>query len=575
MTTAAAATEHPKESIKETLISIIIAFVLAFVFRGFVIEAFVIPTGSMAPTLMGQHMRFTGPRTGYQWAVGPWYFPNPADTQNPAPIQGKPNPSIVVHDPMTGDRLVEDAVRTRSGDRILVLKYLYAVREPQRFDVVVFKNPENPADNYIKRLIGLAGEQIALVDGDVFYRRPDAGEAAPSPDPVQAAALWARTDWRIARKTPDAARALWLCIFDSAFTPTASAGAEFERAFVAPWVGETPAAPSLASRDWQIAGRRSYAFRGNAGGVLRWNSSGTFFADSAPAFPRSNWPIAQSWSIDDRYPYDEAQTTQFRPNFPVSDLRLRAGFEPASSQSVDVTGIIKARGQEFRARITQGQAFLEMRAAAPAAGADDGPWQPLAQGPAAIAPGRITDVEFWHLDQSLQLWVDGRLIARGEYNWSPAERIAAATGKPLVRLVDPNDSTLRNGIGLTLPSNYRAPSVEWRVSAPVTMHRVALDRDLHYRPDSRGSVPAWATNPATTMTLSPNEFFVCGDNSPQSKDGRLWSEPEAWVSALIDDTPGVVPRRLMLGKAFFVYFPALAGSNPIPVPDFGRLRFIR
>jgi len=31
----------------------------------------------------------------------------------------------------------------------------------------------------------------------------------------------------------------------------------------------------------------------------------------------------------------------------------------------------------------------------------------------------------------------------------------------------------------------------------------------------------------------------------------------------------------MLGKAFFVYFPALAGTNPIPMPDFGRLRFIR
>jgi hypothetical protein len=29
-------------------------------------------------------------------------------------------------------------------DGILVLKYLYALRQPQRWDVVVFKNPENP-----------------------------------------------------------------------------------------------------------------------------------------------------------------------------------------------------------------------------------------------------------------------------------------------------------------------------------------------------------------------------------------------------------------------------------------------
>ena len=41
--------------IRETIESIAIAFVLAFLFRTFEAEAFVIPTGSMAPTLMGRH----------------------------------------------------------------------------------------------------------------------------------------------------------------------------------------------------------------------------------------------------------------------------------------------------------------------------------------------------------------------------------------------------------------------------------------------------------------------------------------------------------------------------------------
>ena len=40
-------------AIRETVESIVIAFVLAFLFRTFEAEAFVIPTGSMAPTLMG------------------------------------------------------------------------------------------------------------------------------------------------------------------------------------------------------------------------------------------------------------------------------------------------------------------------------------------------------------------------------------------------------------------------------------------------------------------------------------------------------------------------------------------
>ena len=46
--------------VKEVVESIAIAFVLAFVFRAFVVEAFVIPTGSMAPTLLGKHMEHPG-----------------------------------------------------------------------------------------------------------------------------------------------------------------------------------------------------------------------------------------------------------------------------------------------------------------------------------------------------------------------------------------------------------------------------------------------------------------------------------------------------------------------------------
>src|SRR5437773_10540488 len=42
-------------AMRETIESIVIAFVLAFLFRTFEAEAFVIPTGSMAPTLLGQN----------------------------------------------------------------------------------------------------------------------------------------------------------------------------------------------------------------------------------------------------------------------------------------------------------------------------------------------------------------------------------------------------------------------------------------------------------------------------------------------------------------------------------------
>ena len=46
-----------------------VAFILALLVRGFEAEAFVIPTGSMAPTLMGRHKEITCPQCGYLYSV--------------------------------------------------------------------------------------------------------------------------------------------------------------------------------------------------------------------------------------------------------------------------------------------------------------------------------------------------------------------------------------------------------------------------------------------------------------------------------------------------------------------------
>ncbi len=571
---SASAAAPPRESVKETLISIIIAFVLAFVFRGFVIEAFVIPTGSMAPTLMGAHMRFRSDQTGNTWPVGPWYLVN-NNSQEPTPLQGDAANPIVVHDPMTGARVQQERVPIRAGDRILVLKYLYAMRDPERYDVVVFKNPANTGENYIKRLIGLPGEQLALVDGDVFTRAPAPGEEVPS-DPLQAAALWRKPDWRIARKPDDATRSLWQPVFDSTFAPEPRPDAA-TRPFRGPWVGLTGDSPA-ASRQWEIEGRRSYRFTGDGPARLRWSNEATFIANLG----RPGHPPGYTWEIVDRYPYDEVYTQMPRTQFPVSDLRMRLGLEaPAASagKAPEVTAQLTARGHVFQARIGGGKAVLERRPVS--AGADNpmAGWETLGSADLTLPTGRVVDLEFWHVDQSLSLFVEGRKVVSAAYNWTPAERIEFTTGAPIEKITDPNDPKYaqRFASGLSDPSFYRGPSLEWRFSGgPFTLHRVGVDRDLHYRADMLTQQRAgWATTPRTTMRLGESEFFVCGDNSPASQDGRLWTEPEEWVRQLVDGKPGVVPRRLLLGKAFFVYFPALAGSSPVPMPDFGRLRFVR
>ncbi|MDI1289930.1 MAG: S26 family signal peptidase, partial [bacterium] len=128
------------------------------------------------------------------------------------------------------------------------------------------------------------------------------------------------------------------------------------------------------------------------------------------------------------------------------------------------------------------------------------------------------------------------------------------------------------------------------VDGAVTLYRVALDRDIHYhaaifKGDENGIqhqfylTPATATHPTRTLTLSPDEFFMCGDNSPASLDGRLWDSPNPWVAA-IDPKMGVVNRQLVIGRAFYVYFPAAnkklrMGNTQFPIrPDFGRMRWI-
>ncbi len=95
-----------KQLIREYVESIIIALVLALVVRTFVVQAFKIPTGSMRPTLL-------------------------------------------------------------EGDRILVNKFLYRFKEPERGDVIVFKYPEDPKRDFIKRLVGKSEDSVLIQNGRI------------------------------------------------------------------------------------------------------------------------------------------------------------------------------------------------------------------------------------------------------------------------------------------------------------------------------------------------------------------------------------------------------------------------
>ncbi len=112
--------EPPKKSVaREYFESLVVAFILALFIRTFVVQAFKIPTGSMEPNLL-------------------------------------------------------------IGDHLLVNKFIYAPssggawealcpeRPIRRGDIVVFKYPEDPSRDFIKRVIGLPGETVEVRDKTVY-----------------------------------------------------------------------------------------------------------------------------------------------------------------------------------------------------------------------------------------------------------------------------------------------------------------------------------------------------------------------------------------------------------------------
>jgi len=108
-----------KGAIRENIEAIIIAVILAMFIRTFIVQAFKIPSGSMKETLL-------------------------------------------------------------IGDHILVNKFIYGVKipftsytlipvdNPERGDIVVFKYPNDPDKDFIKRVIGVAGDTVEIVDKTLY-----------------------------------------------------------------------------------------------------------------------------------------------------------------------------------------------------------------------------------------------------------------------------------------------------------------------------------------------------------------------------------------------------------------------
>ena len=511
---------HRDTTVIETIQSLVVAFVLAMTFRGFAVEGFVIPTGSMAPTLLGQHLRLTSSPTGYE-------FPAGVDANQPL------RPGADVYDPMLGpevddnlDQLMPQRTTVRMGDRILVLKCLYSFLKPKRFDVVVFKNPTDPngeSGNYIKRLVGLPGESILLVDGDIFAIDVDRSQDFDN--------------YQIQRKPEYIQRAVWQPVNNSDYQtgkPTQFASG-WDGSF---WFGE----------GWDTSGR-AYACAIDQPSTLRWNDSLRPITDWTPYNMFMQTRDDQSWT---------------------SDIRVSAAIVP-QQDGLSTALQIHARSCIFEFRIENDQAVVRFR---PIGGDENNAdaWTGAAEEIDALPAGKPTNIEFWHVDQAMHIYINGDRAAYLEYDWRAVERMRQSSGQFNQRDV----AALAQ-----LPAS--PPEITWRFSgSPVTLHRVRLDRDLFYHQRSaalRTHRWGFATHPDHPGVLGPEHYMMLGDNSTSSLDSRFWGAPHQLVAQQIDPAPFVVNRKLLIGKAWMVYFPSpypvTEGGDTRVIPDFGRLRFIR
>lgn len=505
----------PSREVFETVVFVV---VLVLMLKLFVAEAFVIPTGSMASTLWGDQIVTTCPDCGQRFPVtasasqGPRIIPQSTFCQNCGLEFAPSNPTD-----------------WSSGDRVLVGKYAYHINPPRRYDVPVFKYPKAPynatektAMNYIKRLIGLPGETIAIYKGDLYVTKALQYPGRPRPELDQD--LWKKNapdrkdhnitvDYTYAddpeavahfnaggfdpiRKTPEEILTVRRLVFDLDRAPKSLTG-----------VAQVRWEPSPGAGTGWAAAEGGFTHDGTATGWIRyqhvrpgsWTINPQTRQASTPAQPAQ---ITDHLSYNVTHGYQEGDSTQ--AHYWVPDLIVECTAEFDSANDTLTLELTKA-GDKFQAVFDKGYCHLfRIRSTSE---------QPeeLGRLETKMGAGRH-DVRFANVDSRLTVWVNGRALDfEGKANYEPPSREG----------FEPTTTDLHE------PARIGA-------TGKVTVKKLSLWRDVYYT-CYRGVGCG-----VQTFYVQPGHYFCLGDNSSSSSDGRDW---------------GSVPERLLLGRAVVVYWP--------------------
>ncbi len=560
------------EGVKDTIESIIVALILAFVFRAFVVEAFVIPTGSMAPTLYGAHGTIVCEDCGTEFAYGLRDLDDHRMGRRITAGAGVVCPNC--HHVNSNLAINDEKRNAEKGDRILVLKWPFdvgiAALGPQRWDVVVFKDPADGVTNFIKRLVGKPNEVLTILDGDVYtapletlspqalasletqrhakYER-QAGHVHTSLPPLPNATLnELDTKLRVVRKTAEAQLVLWFPVYDND-RPSRRRERDQPR-----WVAHL-----AADSGWDTR-KRTLAFqdRGQPHDHIRLLGREINAANAYNVREPLNPP-------------------------PVGDDRVRFVWAPKDQGAV-VRIRLEKLGRFFWASISAGgEVELSSGGAEP-----DLPRAPIASTQLPPFPSGVpVKLAFENLDYRLAIRVgDQEVLASSSDPDSPAYYGPNVRALRIMMLKEASPHGRRRMRPVDTPRIYGA-------GGAFTVAHLRVDRDIYYyHQDLRRGLDQAPWAPASgwgsadyPIMLRSDEFFMLGDNTVASKDSRLWDVVGPHLVERGEAFQlGTVPRDQLIGKAFFVYWPAghALGWLPLPViknlgiiPDVGRMRWIR
>ncbi|MDD4891411.1 MAG: S26 family signal peptidase, partial [Phycisphaerae bacterium] len=457
----------------------------------------------------------------------------------------------------------------RGGDKILVFKFPYLHRDPDRWDVVVFYNPANPEENFIKRLIGRPGEAVQILDGDIYVGRAD--------DPAG--------KMEIQRKPPQVQQTLWRGVYLNDFFPDRR---DDEKTFPH-WQ------PAEAKTGW-VPRKRQFDYNPPAAapaddrlvfepdwlrlGFVDYYSYNGYPSSGAVGFLNVVWDLRVEFVVTFKQAGGSVSASM---NHHSTDHSPAAGdTRPRFVATFHQDGKVELRQfvDGSKTQVGQTETFKL-------------PAFPLNVG----VPVALQDVDY-----QASAWVDGK--QRVTKNWTP-DLYSLRQEEPRRTYVPKSERPERE------PSETPTVCIQADGAHPLELRHVNLYRDVYYTTRTGGTRSGWINrgSPSSAEQIvklkkwnpdgeDPNdEFFVMGDNSPSSSDGRLWKYDGAlnntyWhlvesgrlkLDEHNDRLPdsvyeyGRVPRDHLIGRAFFVYWPAalpLAGSGLPAVPNVGRMRLI-